>query len=178
MLDSVYLDIDYMERYKDFTINEETFPDFEQFVKEMQKEHIHLVPIIDAGVKVEEGYSVYDEGIKKGYFCLKEDGTPFHPAVWPGLSVFPDVLNKEARDWFGNNYKFLLDKGIEGFWNDMNEPTIFYTEDTVADAIDEIASYKGKNMELNAFWHFKEIINNLQNNVENYKKFYQLLKRD
>ena len=174
-LDSMYLDIDYMERYKDFTINEETFPNFEEFVEEMKKENIHLVPIIDAGVKMEEGYSVYEEGMEKGYFCLKEDGKPFLPAVWPGLSVFPDVLNKEAREWFGNNYKFLLDKGIEGFWNDMNEPTIFYTDETVADAIDEIASYKGKNMALDSFWYFKDIVNNLQNNVENYKKFYHVI---
>lgn len=45
-LDSVYLDIDYMERYKDFTLNNETFPDFADFNKEMKDEHIHLVPII------------------------------------------------------------------------------------------------------------------------------------
>ena len=67
-LDSVYLDIDYMERYKDFTLNNETFPDFADFNKEMKDEHIHLVPIIDAGVKQEEGYPVYEEGLKKGYF--------------------------------------------------------------------------------------------------------------
>ena len=70
-LDSVYLDIDYMERYKDFTVNPKTFPNFPDFVKEMREEHIHLVPIIDAGVKQEEGYPVYEEGMAKGYFCTK-----------------------------------------------------------------------------------------------------------
>ena len=30
---------------------------------------IHLVPIIDAGVKIEEGYPVYEEGVQNGYFC-------------------------------------------------------------------------------------------------------------
>ena len=124
-LDSVYLDIDYMERYKDFTLNNETFPDFAVFNEEMKKEHIHLVPIIDAGVKQEEGYDVYEEGLEKGYFCKKEDGSPFVAAVWPGKALFPDMLNKEAREWFGNKYQFLLDQGVEGFWNDMNEPAIF-----------------------------------------------------
>ena len=81
-LDSVYLDIDYMDRYKDFTLNNETFPDFADFNQEMKEDHIHLVPIIDAGVKQEEGYPVYEEGLKKGYFCTKEDGTPFVAAVW------------------------------------------------------------------------------------------------
>lgn len=171
-LDSVYLDIDYMERYKDFTINEETFPEFEQFAEEMKQEHIHLVPIIDAGVKQEEGYSVYEEGLEKGYFCTNEDGTPFVGAVWPGKALFPDMLNKEARDWFGNNYKFLLDKGIEGFWNDMNEPSIFYTEDRLDDVIEEIAGMQGQNLDLDKFWHFKGIVVGLSGNTDDYTKFY------
>ena len=73
-MDSVYLDIDYMERYKDFTVNQETFPDFAAFVEEMKKENIHLVPIIDGGVKKEDGYDVYEEGKEKGYFCKDEQG--------------------------------------------------------------------------------------------------------
>lgn len=87
-LDSVYLDIDYMERYKDFTINEETFPDFPAFVEEMKEQGIHLVPIIDAGVKIEDGYDVYEEGVEKGYFCKKEDGSNFVAGVWR-KSTFP-----------------------------------------------------------------------------------------
>lgn len=171
-LDSVYLDIDYMERYKDFTINEETFPDFAAFTEEMKAQHIHLVPIIDAAVKVEEGYPVYEEGIKKGYFCKKQDGSEFVGAVWPGKSVLPDMLNKEARDWFGDQYRFLLEKGIDGFWNDMNEPALFYTDESVEAAIDEIGSYKGQNLDLDKFWYFKDIITRLSGNVEDYKKFY------
>ena len=59
--------------------------------------------------------------MEKGYFCKKEDGTEFVAAVWPGKALFPDMLNEEARQWFGNWYRFLLDQGIEGFWNDMND---------------------------------------------------------
>ena len=151
-LDSVYLDIDYMERYKDFTLNQETFPDFPDFVEEMKQENIHLVPIIDAGVKEEKGYPVYEEGIEKGYFCKKEDGTPFVAAVWPGRALFPDMLNTEARNWFGDQYRFLLDQGIEGFWNDMNEPSIFYTEDSLKAVMEKIDTYKGKNLDLDSFW--------------------------
>lgn len=124
-LDSIYLDIDYMERYKDFTIDRERFPDFEELVAQMKEQGIHLVPIIDAGVKMEEGYDVYEEGVKNGYFCKDEQGEDFVVGVWPGRCHFPDMLNDEARRWFGQKYKFLLDKGIDGFWNDMNEPAIF-----------------------------------------------------
>ena len=171
-LDSVYLDIDYMERYKDFTLNDEAFPEFEKFNEEMKEQNIHLVPIIDAGVKQEEGYSVYEEGLEKGYFCKKEDGTPFVAAVWPGKALFPDMLNKEARDWFGDQYKFLLDQGVEGFWNDMNEPAIFYTEDRLNQVMGQLGEYKGKNLDLNLFWEFKGLVNGLSNNVDDYTKFY------
>ena len=153
-LDSVYLDIDYMERYKDFTVNQTTFPDFAGFNAEMAAQNIHLVPIIDAGVKMEEGYGVYEEGLKNGYFCTKEDGSLFVGAVWPGLSVFPDVLNGKARDWFGGQYQFLLDQGVEGFWNDMNEPAIFYTEDSLKVLYEKLEAYRGKNLDLTNYFDF------------------------
>lgn len=171
-LDSVYLDIDYMERYKDFTLNDETFPDFAKFNEEMKEQNIHLVPIIDAGVKQEDGYDVYEEGLEKGYFCTKEDGSPFVAAVWPGKALFPDMLNKEARDWFGDQYKFLLDQGVEGFWNDMNEPAIFYTEDRLKDVLEKLDTYKGQNLDLDRFWEFTGLVSGLSNNVDDYKMFY------
>ena len=126
-LDMVYMDIDYMDHYKDFTVNPENFPDFSGFVSKMKEQGVRLVPIVDAGVKEEAGYSVCDEGKEKGYFCKRADGTDFEGTVWPGWSHFPDVLNPEARAWFGSQYKALTDCGIEGFWNDMNEPAIFYS---------------------------------------------------
>ena len=80
-IDMIYMDIDYMEGYKDFTLNEENFQDFPEFVSDMKEQGIRLVPIIDAGVKVEEGYSVYEEGVRNNYFCKREDGSDFVPAV-------------------------------------------------------------------------------------------------
>ena len=67
-LDMIYMDIDYMDSYKDFTVNDD-FEDFPAFVREMKDRHIRLIPIIDAGVKIEDGYDVYEEGIKNRYFC-------------------------------------------------------------------------------------------------------------
>ena len=169
-LDSVYLDIDYMERYKDFTLNNETFPDFADFNKEMKDEHIHLVPIIDAGVKEEAGYSVCDEGKEKGYFCKRADGTDFEGTVWPGWSHFPDVLNPEARAWFGSQYKALTDCGIEGFWNDMNEPAIFYSREGLAERL----NHPPVPHEDGTIDQFGQAIGwlNLSNAPEDYARFY------
>ncbi len=171
-LDMIYLDIDYMERYKDFTIDESVFPKFPEFVEEMRKRGIHLVPIIDAGVKIEEGYDVYEEGVEKGYFVKKENGENLVAAVWPGKVHFPDFLNDEARAWFGNKYKVLLDQGIDGFWNDMNEPAIFYTQDHLEEVFDQIEDYKGKNLDVKSFFAFKDLVGSIDNYPEDYRRFY------
>lgn len=171
-IDSIYLDIDYMERYKDFTINREGFPDFEQLVEEMKEQNIHLVPIIDGGVKIEEGYDVYEEGVENNYFCKDENGENFVIGVWPGRCHFPDMLNDEARRWFGLKYKYLLDKGIDGFWNDMNEPAIFYSERRLKMAFEKIEEYKTMNLDVKTFFEFKDLIASLEKNPEDYRSFY------
>lgn len=171
-LDSVYLDIDYMERYKDFTVNRETFPDFEELAAEMKKEHIHLVPIIDGGIKVEEGYDVYEEGAAQNYFCKDEEGEDFIVGVWPGRCCFPDLLNEEARRWFGRKYQRLLEKGIDGFWNDMNEPAIFYSEKRLKEVFEKLDEYKQKNLSIDTFFKFRDLAPSLCNNEEDYRSFY------
>ncbi len=186
-LDMVYLDIDYMQDYKDFTVNSERFPDFAGFVEEMRAQQIHLIPIIDAGVKIEPGYDVYEEGVEKGYFCKREDGSDFVAAVWPGWTHFPDVLNTEAREWFGGKYERLISQGIDGFWNDMNEPAMFYTPEGV-ESVNEAVSEYARFLEAgdasglyeedlmntaNALpGKVRERLGNLQNNEADYKRFY------
>ena len=171
-IDAVYLDIDYMERYKDFTVNNETFPEFAGFVKEMHDKHIHLVPIIDAGVKIEDGYDTYEEGKRNGYFCKEADGGDFVAGVWPGRVHFPDVLNADARKWFGHGYKVFLDAGIDGFWNDMNEPAIFYLEKHLKEVFDKIDEYKGRNLDIQSFFEFKGTVEGVANNLGDYERFY------
>ena len=171
-LDMVYMDIDYMQDYMDFTVNEENFPDFAGFVQEMKDEGVRMIPIIDAGVKIKEGYSVYEEGVEKGYFCQKEDGELFSAAVWPGYTHFPDVLNKEARAWFGDHYRFLVDQGIEGFWNDMNEPSIFYSEEGMKEAMELVAQIEEKGQEDVPFFQMMGKLQSLSNSHKDYARFY------
>ncbi len=129
-LDYICMDIDYMDRFIDFTVDKERFPDLKAFSSEMSAQGIHLVPIVDAGIKVEPGNPVYEEGVKGSFFCRNKEGGFFQAGVWPGMTHFPDFLNPKARAWFGGQYKFYTENGIEGFWNDMNEPAIFYSEYT------------------------------------------------
>ena len=129
-LDYVCLDIDYMDRFIDFTVNPKRFPDMPGLIQELKAQGIRLVPIVDAGIKIEPGSRAYEEGIRGDYFCVDGEGKPFRGAVWPGMTHFPDFLRPETRSWFGGLYRFYTDQGFEGFWNDMNEPAIFFTEET------------------------------------------------
>ena len=129
-LDYICMDIDYMDGYRDFSVDPSCFPDLGAFARGLLEQGIRLVPIVDAGIKVDPGEPVYEEGVRKGYFCTNKEGNFFQGGVWPGMTHFPDFLNPEARRWFGQQYRFYTDRGIEGFWNDMNEPALFYTEYT------------------------------------------------
>ena len=174
-LDMIYMDIDYMQDFKDFTVNEENFKDFPGFVQEMKDKNIRMIPIIDAGVKVEDGYSVYEEGVEKQYFCKREDGSDFVAAVWPGDTHFPDVLNADARKWFGDQYRFLTEQGIEGFWNDMNEPAIFYSKEGLAEAKEVTRRFADDEEDKIQSWKVGVKLLGLANNHEDYRRFYHLV---
>ena len=171
-IDMIYMDIDYMQSFKDFTLSEENFQDFPEFVQEMKDQDLRLIPIIDAGVKVEPGYDVYEEGVKNNYFCKREDGSDFVAAVWPGDTHFPDMLNKDARKWFGDKYRFLIEQGIDGFWNDMNEPAIFYSSEGLSEA-KELAGEFAKDTEGKIHpWAMQAKMKDIANNPEDYRRFY------
>jgi len=142
--DAIGMDIDYMVNYKVFTLDEDKFPKFAEFVAQMKANGFRLVPILDAGVKIEPGYAIYDEGKANDYFCKDERGEDFVAAVWPGLCHFPDFLREEVRAWWGKQYRFFTDQGIEGFWNDMNEPAIFYVPEKMKQAREKIYEILGK----------------------------------
>jgi alpha-glucosidase len=93
-------------------------------------------------------------------------------AVWPGRAYFADLLRPEVRAWFGQKYKFLLDQGIEGFWNDMNEPAIFYSEDSIARAFETLDSLKGQNLGTDGFFAMKDAVLNIANSPADYASFY------
>ncbi len=123
--DVIHFDIDYMENYKVFTFDDKRFENADEFIRDLAKDGFKVVTIIDPGVKKEEGYYVYEEGIKNGYFVKNPDGTVYENEVWPGESVFPDFGNEDVRKWWGGLHEKLVNKGVRGIWNDMNEPASF-----------------------------------------------------
>ena len=124
--DALYLDIDYMDGYRCFTWDAERFPDPKKLVNDLESDGFKLVVIIDPGLKIDPGYSVWQDGIANDVYCRRQDGNLFKGSVWPGLCHFPDFTRPDVREWWAEQFKELIDDvGVRGVWNDMNEPAVF-----------------------------------------------------
>ncbi|MDU5651525.1 MAG: glycoside hydrolase family 31 protein, partial [Clostridium perfringens] len=125
-LDVVYLDIDYMDGFRVMTFKTPNFDDAAGLISDLKEKGIRTITIIDPGVKVDEEYDVFKRGKEGNHFTKKLDGEMFIGAVWPGNSAFPDFSNNYCREWWKSELKkFISEHGMDGIWNDMNEPCVF-----------------------------------------------------
>ena len=123
--DGIYLDIDYMDGYRCFTWNRKYFPDPKKMISDLAADGFKTVVIIDPGIRVDDNYSVFKEGKENRYFCRRCDDYFMEGHVWPGRCQFPDFTNPEVRTWWGGLFDELVELGVAGVWNDMNEPAVF-----------------------------------------------------
>jgi alpha-glucosidase len=127
--DVIWLDIDFQDRNRPFTTNPVTFPDLPALARDLKQQGLRLVAITDLHIAAapDQGYVPYDRGIAGDHFLKRSDGALYVGQVWPGPSVFPDFTRRDTRAWWGSLYRDFVAAGIAGFWNDMNEPSIFET---------------------------------------------------
>ncbi|KAK4261551.1 hypothetical protein QN277_004531 [Acacia crassicarpa] len=123
--DVMWMDIDYMDGFRCFTFDKERFQDPKSLVKNLHDNGFKAIWMLDPGIKHEDGYFVYDSGSKNDVWVQKADGTPFIGEVWPGPCVFPDYTQSKVRAWWADLVKDFISNGVDGIWNDMNEPSIF-----------------------------------------------------
>jgi len=122
--DVIWMDIDYMDGYRVFTFNESTFPNPKKLNDDLRKKGFRSVYMIDPGVKYDPGYSIYDSGTANNVWVKKPNGEEYHGKVWPGDCAFPDFTSPEVREWWSGLYRDFMAKGMDGVWNDMNEPAV------------------------------------------------------
>ncbi len=123
--DVIWMDIDYMDGYRIFTFNPDGFSNPLRLNDYLHQQDFKTVYMIDPGVKVEEGYFVDDQGTAGDYWVKDKNGQVFEGNVWPGACHFPDFTRPEVRSWWATLYKDFMVTGVDGVWNDMNEPAIF-----------------------------------------------------
>ncbi|HWW13088.1 MAG TPA: TIM-barrel domain-containing protein [Candidatus Dormibacteraeota bacterium] len=125
--DVIYLDIDFQQQHRPFTLDQKTFPDLPGLISQLASKNFHVVAITDLHIAnyPGHGYAPYDTGIAGDHFVKSRDGSVYLGSVWPGPSAFPDFTRAKTRDWWGGLYREFSEMGIAGFWNDMNEPSVF-----------------------------------------------------
>lgn len=164
--DCIHFDIDYMDHFKVFTWNQETYEDGAKVISDFRDMGIKSVAIIDPGVKVEKDYYVYEEGLKNGYFAKTPEGDIYVNEVWPGDAVYPDFGNPMVRKWWGEKQQFLIQMGVAGVWNDMNEPASFrgplpedvvFTDEDVKAPHSQMHNIYGHNMAKAAYEGWKAL---------------------
>lgn len=123
--DVMWFDINYMDGFRIFTVSKDEMPDVEGMNRTLHDQGFKTVYMIDPGVKVDDDYFVYSSGKSADLFVKDPYGKEFHGKVWPGDCAFPDFTRPETRSWWGGLYKDFMNLGIDGIWNDMNEPSVF-----------------------------------------------------
>lgn len=127
--DVLWMDIDYMDGFRVFTFSPKHFPDPKRFNADLRARGFHNVWMIDPGVKSDPGYTVYDSGTAQDVWVKDAKGGNYQGEVWPGMTVFPDFTRPRTRQWWSGLYRDFMAQGIDGVWNDMNEPAVFNVPD-------------------------------------------------
>ncbi|KAL0022358.1 hypothetical protein WJX77_003500 [Trebouxia sp. C0004] len=131
-LEVMWTDIDYMDGYRDFSLDPNNFSKdkMQAFVKQLHSSKQYWVPIVDPGIKVDPGYPAYDEGLAAKAFINDFTGKPYLGQVWPGATHFPDFLSKAGvKYWAEQVQAFHQVAAFDGLWIDMNEASNFCTGD-------------------------------------------------
>jgi alpha-glucosidase len=134
--DALYLDIHHMDGYRSFTWDRRRFPHPARLLADLHEQGYKVVVTVDPGIKADCHYAICADGLERGAFCTYPDGKVAGGPVWPGEAYFPDFTDLRVRRWWGDLYEPLLQAGVDGIWNDMNEPTVIGPHgDTLANCV-------------------------------------------
>lgn len=123
-LDCIVLDADYLQEYEPFRINTKRFPDMKGMASKLFKDGIELTASVNPGIKIDPTYDAYNDGLKNDIFLRYTDGELYKSDIYPNMNHYPDFTNPKSRNWWVDQMKIYQDLGINGYWNDMNEPAI------------------------------------------------------
>ncbi|KAH6907030.1 alpha-glucosidase [Coprinopsis sp. MPI-PUGE-AT-0042] len=132
-LETMWADIDYMDRRLIFTVSDEYFPmnRMQEIVNHLHTNNQHFITMTDpaVGYLPEEEYEPLDRGSEMDVWLKNQNGSYHYGLVWPGVTVFPDWFHPRVEEYWTSEFKrfYNAEDGldIDGSWIDMNEPASF-----------------------------------------------------
>ncbi|KAF7592271.1 hypothetical protein BBP40_000402 [Aspergillus hancockii] len=129
-LETMWTDIDYMEKRRVFTLDPNRFPlaKMRELVGYLHDHDQHYIVMVDPAVSVSDNVG-YNRGLEKGIFLQTQNGSLYKGAVWPGATAYPDWFHPDIQEYWNTEFGefFDADTGvdIDGLWIDMNEAANF-----------------------------------------------------
>lgn len=130
-LETMWTDIDYMDRRLIFTTDPERYPKekLRSLVSHLHENDQHYIVMVDPAAGYQNNYPTLDRGIDDNVFLLRENGSLWLGVVWPGVTAFPDWFAENITGFWNSEFEmfFSADDGIDidALWIDMNEPSSF-----------------------------------------------------
>ncbi|KAF4614427.1 hypothetical protein D9613_003527 [Agrocybe pediades] len=132
-LETMWTDIDYMDRRRVFTVDPNYFPmermrDIVDYLHSHNQRYVLMtdpaVAYLPAG-----GYAPYDHGKALDVWLKAPNGSESLGLVWPGVTVFPDWFHPDIQQYWSGEFQSFYNPqtgvDIDGAWIDMNEPSNF-----------------------------------------------------
>ena len=121
--DGIWLDIQHLRGFRSFTVDDARFP--AGMFGRLRAQGFKVIAIEDPGIKIDPSWNIYQSGLGDGHFLKRSDGALYEGTAWPGASAFPDFSRPETRAWWGGLVDGTANRGVDGIWLDVNEPTTF-----------------------------------------------------
>lgn len=106
--------------WTDFEWDKRFFGDIESTLKRLHEDKgLHICAWINPYIG--QRGSMFKEGKEKGYLVKKANGEIWQTDFWQAGMGLVDFTNPEAREWFKNKVKKLLNQGVDAIKTDFGE---------------------------------------------------------
>jgi alpha-glucosidase (family GH31 glycosyl hydrolase) len=127
---TILMDSPWSERYNDFKVDEDRYPDPGKFFRGLQDQGYRvvlwmtcMVDSFNKDTKVKESPEFYETARTNGYLVAAGEQTGW----WKGRGGFIDYSNPEAMKWWRGLQRQMLDWGVDG-WKLDGADSLFFTQ--------------------------------------------------